>query len=235
MLQRLGIADALVKNPEVLILDEPTIAIDPQGVVELLGLIRELRDEHDVSVLLSSHLLHHVQEICDRVAIFVGGKVIALGTVTELAAELSGGRQTFEIGVDGDLDAADRVIRRQLADAEVARDDGLLLVTTLTDTRARLTTALVGAELPVTHLRVRSSELDDIYTRYFTAASTLDTDEQAGSSPGSQETDPRAAGQQATDEMQGTERNTAAAPDTGSETEMEGGDDDDGRHLTGVR
>lgn len=235
MLQRLGIADALVKEPEVLILDEPTIAIDPQGVVELLELIRRLRDEQGVSVLLSSHLLHQVQEICDRVAIFVAGKVIACGTVTQLAAELSGGRQTFEVGVDGDLDTAEQVIRQRFTDAQVARDNGLLLVTTSKDPRARLTTALVGAQLPVTHLRVRSSELDEIYSHYFTV-STSDGDGQTGSPEGSPGTGSTAAVQRATDEVAGTVPDTGAAPETGSEAEMEGGgDDDDGRHLTDVR
>jgi len=71
MKQRLGIADALLKRPEVLILDEPTTAIDPEGVADILAMIRNLADHQQVTVLLSSHLLHQVQAVCDRVAIFV--------------------------------------------------------------------------------------------------------------------------------------------------------------------
>jgi ABC-2 type transport system ATP-binding protein len=85
MLQRLGIADALVKDPAVLILDEPTTSIDPAGVVELLALIRALVTERGVGVLLSSHLLAQVERLCDRVGIFWRGRLLAEGTVGDLA------------------------------------------------------------------------------------------------------------------------------------------------------
>jgi ABC-2 type transport system ATP-binding protein len=65
MLQRLGIADCLVKDPDVLILDEPTTAIDPLGVVEILDLLRGLVRERGMAILLSSHLLNQVQSVCD--------------------------------------------------------------------------------------------------------------------------------------------------------------------------
>ncbi len=81
MLQRLGIADALIKDPEILILDEPTASIDPIGVVEILELLRELVRERGMTVLLSSHLLDQVQSVCDRVGIFAAGRLIGLGTV----------------------------------------------------------------------------------------------------------------------------------------------------------
>src|SRR5690606_7082760 len=90
MKQRLGLADALVKDPGVLILDEPTTAIDPEGVAEILGMIRRLATESGVTILLSSHLLHQVQAVCDRVAIFVQGKVVAQGHPHELAAQQMG-------------------------------------------------------------------------------------------------------------------------------------------------
>ena len=169
MLQRLGIADALVKDPEVLILDEPTIAIDPAGVSDILALIERLRDEHGVTVLLSSHLLHQVQRICDRVAIFVGGRIVAQGTVHELADELAGGHQQIEVAADGDPQAI-RTLLAELPDVErVEADDGLLLVTATGDVRGQIAERLVDAGLALTHLRQRGSELDDIYRRYFTS------------------------------------------------------------------
>ena len=73
MIQRLGIADVLVKDPRVVILDEPTNGIDPEGIREVLELIHGLSREDGRTVLISSHLLHQVQQICDRVGIFVEG------------------------------------------------------------------------------------------------------------------------------------------------------------------
>ena len=85
MLQRLGVADALLKEPEVLILDEPTTSIDPLGVVEILALLRTLAHEQGISILLSSHLLNQVQSTCDRIGIFASGRLIGNGTVDQLA------------------------------------------------------------------------------------------------------------------------------------------------------
>ncbi|MCI1773804.1 MAG: ABC transporter ATP-binding protein [Paenibacillus lautus] len=88
MRQRLGLADVLMKSPEIIILDEPTLGIDPTGMEELLRLIRKLSREQGLTVLLSSHQLHQVQQICDRVGLFVRGRLLAEGDVGSLSRTL---------------------------------------------------------------------------------------------------------------------------------------------------
>ena len=87
MRQRLGIAQALLPNPELIILDEPTDGLDPQGLAEVRDLIRRLRDERGLTVILSSHLLHEVEQICNRVAIIDGGRLLYQGPVQDLVAQ----------------------------------------------------------------------------------------------------------------------------------------------------
>jgi ABC-2 type transport system ATP-binding protein len=96
MLQRLGVADALIKEPDVLILDEPTASIDPAGVAELLDLIRSLASDRGLAVLLSSHLLSQVERLCDRVGIFSRGRLIAEGTLRELATRAGDRRLSLD-------------------------------------------------------------------------------------------------------------------------------------------
>jgi ABC-2 type transport system ATP-binding protein len=94
MKQRLGIAAALLANPDLIILDEPTNGLDPAGIVEIRSLLRNLAAEGK-AVVLSSHQLNEVQRICDRIAIVNSGKIVAEGTVTSLV----GGRQTIRATV----------------------------------------------------------------------------------------------------------------------------------------
>jgi ABC-2 type transport system ATP-binding protein len=85
MKQRLGLAAALLHQPELLILDEPTNGLDPAGMRDMRDLLRSLADE-GVTIFLSSHLLHEVEQVCDRVAVLNRGKVVAQGDVDDLAA-----------------------------------------------------------------------------------------------------------------------------------------------------
>src|SRR5690606_30951892 len=88
MKQRLGLAEVLIREPEVIILDEPTLGIDPSGIREFLSLIRQLSRQQGLTVLLSSHHLHQVQQVCDRVGIFVEGKLLVKGNIETLARAL---------------------------------------------------------------------------------------------------------------------------------------------------
>jgi ABC-2 type transport system ATP-binding protein len=174
MLQRLGLADALVKDPLVLILDEPTTSIDPIGVTETLELVRELSEEKGVTVLLSSHLLHQVQQVCDRIAIFVAGTVAAVGTVAELAGrQQSGALVQVEVGADGEPESVAKTLRAVPGVTDVTRDphdQRLWVVTGDTGMRGRVAQALIAAGHIPWQLRSRGLDLDEIYQRYFMAA-----------------------------------------------------------------
>ncbi len=192
MLQRLGVADALVKDPLVLILDEPTTSIDPIGVAETLDLVRELAHDKGVSVLLSSHLLHQVQQVCDRIAIFVKGTVAATGTVAELAGQQEAGAQIqIEVGADGEPDAVAATLRAVPGVTDVEHEPGdarIWVVTGEPDIRGRLAQALVGAGQIPWQLRNRGMDLDEIYQRYFAAladrqALELDTEDEPEPEP----------------------------------------------------
>ncbi len=101
MRQRLGLADVLIKNPEIIILDEPTSGIDPKGIQDFLILIAELRNEHGISILFSSHNLQHVQKVCDRIGIFSRGKLLAAGNIQSLSDKLfTQGMYLIEVGTE---------------------------------------------------------------------------------------------------------------------------------------
>lgn len=165
MRQRLGIADALLKRPRVLILDEPTVNIDPTGVEQVLGLVRRLADD-GVTVLLSSHLLHQVQAVCDRIGVFVGGRLMAAGSIDELAADVDDG-VTIEVDVDGDRRQAAELLRALDGVASVDATGERLLVSADRDVRCELVDLLHDHGLRPVHLRTAAAEIDSIYRRYF--------------------------------------------------------------------
>ncbi|MDY6971896.1 MAG: ABC transporter ATP-binding protein [Thermodesulfobacteriota bacterium] len=90
MKQRLGIAEVLIKDPKVLILDEPTLGLDPDGALRLIELIRSLNRDRKITVLLSSHNLYQVQKISQRVGILIKGKMVAQGPIEALSREKFG-------------------------------------------------------------------------------------------------------------------------------------------------
>ncbi len=168
MRQRLGIADALVKDPSVLILDEPTIAIDPAGVEELLALLRRLVRDRSLTVLLSSHILGQVQSLCDRVGFFSEGRLVAAGPLDELARG-SDREVQFEVGIDGPPESIDPVARNVAGVLDVEpheREERLRVVTASGEVAAPLATALAGAGLTLVHLRRRGDDLLELYRRY---------------------------------------------------------------------
>ncbi len=168
MRQRLGIADALVKRPTVLILDEPTIAIDPAGVEELLALLRRLVAERNLTVLLSSHILGQVQNVCDRVGFFAAGRLVAAGPLEELSRGTDHTIQ-LEVGVDGDpaaIDAVALAIPGVRSVEPAVENDRYRVVTATEDVAGALATALGAAGISLVHLRRRGADLLELYRRF---------------------------------------------------------------------
>jgi len=108
-----------------------------------------------------------VQEVCDRVGIFVRGRLVAVGSVEELAQRLAQGRTVTEIAVADDVDLAARRIAKLDSVQQVDREGDLIVAVCTADVRGKIAETLVGAGHTLLHLRQRSSHLDEIYHRYF--------------------------------------------------------------------
>ena len=106
--QRVGIAQAMLGNPEIIILDEPTVGLDPKQIIEIRNLIRELAENH--TVILSSHILSEIQAICDRVIIISNGKLAANDTVSELVRKYSGSSNIISLTAKGGIDEVTEII-----------------------------------------------------------------------------------------------------------------------------
>ncbi|MBW3604757.1 MAG: ABC transporter ATP-binding protein [Actinobacteria bacterium] len=156
MRQRLGVAAALLKDPEVLILDEPTNGLDPQGMAAMRTLIRDV-GTGDRTVVLSSHLLAEVEQICDRVGVIRDGRLIAQGSVSQLR-----GARTIRV-VAEPIDRAMQVLSARDDVEAVAVDGPTLHVTAPQELAAAFNTALVAGGVAVSHLSVHQRSLEDVF------------------------------------------------------------------------
>ncbi len=158
MKQRLGLAAALVHDPGLLILDEPTIGLDPAGMIEMRHLIRHLAKEEGKTVFLSSHLLHEVEQVCDRVLILQKGRTIACGRVSELLEH--GGH--IEVRIDR-ADEAERALRALDWVSSMQLRDGVIYVDAPAERAAELTAALAAEGLYLRGLQVRERSLESYF------------------------------------------------------------------------
>lgn len=162
MRQRLGLAEVLLKRPKVAILDEPTLGLDPEAAREFLELIKGLKAE-GITILLSSHLLHQVQEVCDRVGLFHKGHLALLGTVEELAQRVLGGGYEIQVEASPGLEEA---FRRLEGVARVAAEGGRYRILSSRDLRPEL--ARIAVEQgELLSLSLRRPSLDEVYAHYF--------------------------------------------------------------------
>jgi ABC-type multidrug transport system ATPase subunit len=156
MKQRLGIAAALLKDPELLILDEPTNGMDPAGMAEMRSFIRDLGRERR-TVLLSSHLMTEVEQICDRVGVISQGQLVGEGTVDELR-----GRESLWVRAEPPAEA-ERVLGTLQAVEQVARIDGGLRIAADPAAAPAINRALVEAGISVAELRPERASLEKVF------------------------------------------------------------------------
>jgi ABC-2 type transport system ATP-binding protein len=156
MKQRLGIAAALLKDPELLILDEPTNGMDPAGMAEMRTFIRDLGRGRR-TVLLSSHLMTEVEHVCDRVGVINRGTLVGEGTVDELR-----GRESLWVQAEP-LAQAERLLAAFRGVEKVARVDGGLRVTADPAAAPTINRALVEAGIAVGELRRERASLENVF------------------------------------------------------------------------
>ena len=165
--QRVGIAQALLGSPQLIILDEPTVGLDPAQVIGIRKLIRELGKTH--TVILSSHILSEVQTVCDRVLIIAHGRLVAQGTPEELATQLTA-KGTITATAQGSREAVVAAAGKVpgLTDLRVTDEKGgevsfTAVSTAGTDLRGALSLALAQAGCPVLNLSAETMSLEDVF------------------------------------------------------------------------
>ena len=160
MRQRLGIAGALLRDPRLLLLDEPTTGLDPGGMRDMRALIRRLAGQ-GITVLLSSHLMSEVEELCDRVAILGSGRVLYEGSLPELIATTAG---RYEMRTTDDVYAAELASRRPDVTGIEATEEGLTF-SAGEDSVAALSITLGRAGVGIRSLHAQTATLEELFFR----------------------------------------------------------------------
>ena len=171
MKRRLGLAELLVKEPRIAILDEPTQGLDPQSIREFLSLIASLRDSEGMSFLLSSHQLDEVQSVCDRVGLFSEGKLISFGSVDSLGEEHFGKEVLIDLQAEG-KENLELLLKKQKGVIEVNKTgEHHYLVTASEDIRQNLAQQVFSAGCNLTSLELKKHSLNEIYQLAYKEAS----------------------------------------------------------------
>ena len=168
--QRVGLAQALIGEPQVLIFDEPTVGLDPKQIIEMRGLIKQLGKKY--TVILSSHILSEVQAVCERVIVINEGRLIADGTPDKLSHEMSGD-DSIIVRVEGPKDAVTAALRGlpglgrldYLGPCEANAHEYMLKAKVGKDLRRELCRQMAGEDWPILELRASGMSLEDIFIR----------------------------------------------------------------------
>ena len=179
--QRVGLAQALIGNPDILILDEPTVGLDPKQIIEIRETIRRLGQKH--TVILSSHILPEVQAVCDRILVIHHGKIVADGTSAELSERMEGAEQ-LDMTIEGEPSAVLCTLRAVpgIAEAVVTQEDGKKSVYRITaepdaDIRHSVFDALSQNHMPILSMQQVELSLEDIFLE-LTEAEAMEPEEQ---------------------------------------------------------
>ncbi len=168
MKQRLGMAAVLVKSPKLAILDEPTTGIDPEGVEELLALIKKMSREQHITILLSSHLLYQVQRICDRVGILYKGKLQAEGTIEEVGKQIfKDTEDVLEVVLNKEKPEIVEDLKKIEGIREIKVDGPRLRIIEEKDVREPVVRNIINTGLLPLEIKKEGYSLEEIYLKYF--------------------------------------------------------------------
>lgn len=178
--QRVGLAQALIGDPEVLILDEPTVGLDPRQIIEIRNVIKSLRK--DKTIIFSTHIMQEIEAVCDSVTIISDGKIVAQGSLDEINKE-TGDKDKFIVGIIGNGQIAYEVLKSipEVKQCKVSKQDKNISEFIIeqmpeTDIRVSLTKALSENDLAIASLRSASLTLEEIFIK-LTNADFTDADE----------------------------------------------------------
>ena len=168
--QRVGIAQAIIGSPKVIILDEPTVGLDPKQIIEIRELIRSLKENH--TVILSSHILSEIATVCDDVLMISHGRVVAFDTTDHLLSDKDGIGRNFTVTVKGEKEKAEKVLQKLSLVRNlsfVSENEGKVTFTFETerkdDIREDVSFALSDERLLVLSLNEEKNSLEDIYLK----------------------------------------------------------------------
>lgn len=171
--QRVGLAQALMGNPKVLILDEPTVGLDPRQIIEIRNLIKKLGKNH--TVILSTHILQEVQSVCDRILIINKGQIIADGNTEQLTYKAAGNRKlvTRIAGPQSEvkkllLSIPDVLNVESLGSREAGSNDFLIEASPVVDIRKPLFRALAQSKYAMIGLKSMDMSLEDMFVKLVT-------------------------------------------------------------------
>lgn len=167
MQQRLGIAQALVRDPEVIFLDEPTSGLDPQGAKEIRDLILKLSKEEGKTIFLSSHILAEVKYLCDKVGILKQGRLIALDSIDNLANQLNLHGSIFNIALQTNNNLKALGILRELVGIEISNKNGKILIHANEDFRKEIFHKISDYGLEILELKLLEPALEELFLKAY--------------------------------------------------------------------